>query len=107
MFRSLTFLAAAVSALNVHQDQDGDAMTPFVEAMIQAYRDCNDAFVASGYNDEDEWIDCEVAADDAFIINCGDDLACVDVVGAIPEVYSEVLDYVQTDEFWYAVLADE
>ena len=81
-------------------------MTPFVQALIQAYRDCNDDFVASEYTDYDGWTECEVAADEDFIINCGDDMACVDVVGAIPEVYQEVLDYVKDNEFWNAVIAD-
>ena len=58
MFRSLTFLAGAVSALKVHQEEDGDAMTPYIEVMIQAYRVCNDAWVASDYEDWDEYNAC-------------------------------------------------
>ena len=105
MFRSLTFLAGAVSALKVHQEDDGDAMTPYIEAMIQAYRDCI-ALVASGYVDWEVYDECAQQADEDFILDCGDDLDCVDVVGAIPEDYAEALNVVQDQDFWDAVLAD-
>ena len=72
MFRSLTFLAYAVSALKVHQD----AMETLVDALIDAHRACNDNLVASGWTDMDAWEECVDAADAKFREDCDDDADC-------------------------------
>ena len=98
MFRSLTFLAAAVSALTVHQE--GDPMTQLVEAMIQDYRACNDALVESEYEDWDAYDACVEQADNAFVGACKQDSGCAEVVKDI------VFYDIQDNDFWDAVLAD-
>ena len=98
MFRSLTFLAAAVSALKVHQE--GDPMTQYVDAMIQDYRACNDAWVASSYLDGEEYDACVDKADDDFVNACKEDSECAE------EAKYTIFDVIQDEDFWDAVFED-
>ena len=90
------------------QDNNKDGLQYYVDAMIADYRKCEDEWWNSDLSNEaadEAYYTCADDADTAFIVNCGDNLPCVDEIGKMEQVAYAVLDEIQTDEFWKAVEA--
>ena len=79
MFRSLTFLACAASALNLNVHTEvTNAFDAREQTMIETLRPCARTWWYSNSDSvEDDWNACKADADAAFLAGISDDFPCI------------------------------